>query len=84
MPANFICVTETWLTDNDRIDNFEIQDFEFKHITRKQSYDESMDSFHKLRKAKGGGVGIYRNRKEKALVHMLPQKKYRGNGCRTL
>ncbi|XP_062600922.1 uncharacterized protein LOC134262538 [Saccostrea cucullata] len=76
--ADLICVTETWLTDNDNSKNFEIHDFEFSHITRKQSYDESMDNFAKLRTAKGGGVGIYKKRKEKAIVHVLPQKNIEG------
>ncbi|XP_062581675.1 uncharacterized protein LOC134243443 [Saccostrea cucullata] len=78
LKADLICVTETWLTDNDRIQNFEIDDFKFNHITRKQSYDESMDSFAKLRVSKGGGVGVYKKRNEKALVNVLFQKNIEG------
>ncbi|XP_062569582.1 uncharacterized protein LOC134231612 [Saccostrea cucullata] len=78
LQADFICVTETWLTDNDKIQNFEIDDFQFNHITRKQSYDESVDIFAKLRVSKGGGVGVYKKRNEKALVHVLSQKNIEG------
>ncbi|XP_062610660.1 uncharacterized protein LOC134272446 [Saccostrea cucullata] len=78
LKADLICVTETWLTDNDRIQNFEIDDFQFNHITRKQSYDESVDIFAKLQVSKGGGVGVYRKRNEKALVHVLSQKNIEG------
>ncbi|XP_062602888.1 uncharacterized protein LOC134264626 [Saccostrea cucullata] len=76
--ANFICVTETWLTDNESTKYFEVPDFEFNHITRKQSYDESMDTFAQLRTAKGGGVGVYKKREEKALVNGLPENNIEG------
>ncbi|XP_062571478.1 uncharacterized protein LOC134233522 [Saccostrea cucullata] len=78
LQADFICLTETWLTDNENMKDFEIHDFEFNHTTRKQSYDESMNGFAKLRSAKGGGVGIYKKRKENALVRDLPEKNIEG------
>ncbi|XP_062616868.1 uncharacterized protein LOC134278575 [Saccostrea cucullata] len=76
--ANFLCVTETWLTDNDCTKAFEIKDFEFNHTTREQSYDESVECLDKLRTAKGGGVGIYKKREEKALVHVLSKNNIEG------
>ncbi|XP_062577465.1 uncharacterized protein LOC134239308 [Saccostrea cucullata] len=75
LSANFICVTETWLTDNESTKYFEVPDFELNHITRKQSYD---DRFAQLRTAKGGGVGVYKRRKEKALVNGLPETNIEG------
>ncbi|XP_062604082.1 uncharacterized protein LOC134265873, partial [Saccostrea cucullata] len=78
LKADLICLNETWLTDNDRIKNFEFDDFQFNHITRKQSYDESVDIFAKLCKSKGGGVGVYMKGNEKALVHVLPRKNIEG------
>ncbi|XP_062593070.1 uncharacterized protein LOC134254555, partial [Saccostrea cucullata] len=78
LQADFICLTETWLMDNESMKDFEIQDFEFNHTTRKQSYDESMNGFAKLRSAKGGGVGIYKKKKENALVCDLPEKNIEG------
>ncbi|XP_062622277.1 uncharacterized protein LOC134283815, partial [Saccostrea cucullata] len=76
--TNFICLTETWLKGSENVKDFEIQNFEFCHVTREQSYDESVDNFVKLCKSKGGGVGMYKKKNEKTLIHELPQKNIEG------
>ncbi|XP_022312092.2 uncharacterized protein LOC111117320 [Crassostrea virginica] len=60
--ADLICLTETWLRGNENVQDIEIPDFDFHHITREQCYDNSSDVFKRLQKARGGGVGVYKNK----------------------
>ncbi|XP_078312804.1 uncharacterized protein LOC144619253 [Crassostrea virginica] len=60
--ADLICLTETWLRGNENVQDIEIPDFDFHHITREQCYDNSSDVFKRLQKARGGGVGVYKKK----------------------
>jgi hypothetical protein len=77
--ADFVCLTETWLKEQDNIQDVEIPGFVFHHLARNQCYDNSKDVFTRLQVAKGGGVGVYRkNTNERILVNALECKNIEG------
>ncbi|XP_041461886.1 uncharacterized protein LOC121413199 isoform X1 [Lytechinus variegatus] len=57
MNADIICLTETWINDDDICD-VNIQDFKFYHQPRHHSYNES-GILNKFKDQSHGGVGIY-------------------------
>ena len=70
--ADLVCLTETWLRDNENIQDIEIPNFNLHHVARKQCYDNSSDVFAKLQTAKGGGVGVYKKKTTaKILINAL-------------
>ena len=62
--ADLICLTETWLIDDEDIQVLEIPDFNLYHVARKQCYDNSSDVSTRLQTARGGGVGVYKKKTE--------------------
>ena len=54
--TNFICLTETWLKNNDN-ENLQIKGFEFRHKRRCDSYKTK--KFAALQNSNGGGVACY-------------------------
>nr|XP_034322603.1 ATP-dependent DNA helicase pif1-like [Crassostrea gigas] len=79
MKADFVCLTETWLKEEEDIQDIEISGFDFHHVVRNQCYDDSEDLMTRLRKAKGGGVGVYKKEtKETILINALEYKNIEG------
>lgn len=79
MKADFVCLTETWLKEKEDIQDIEISGFDFHHVVRNQCYDDSEDLMSRLRKAKGGGVGVYKKKtKETILINALEYKNIEG------
>ncbi|XP_052691604.1 uncharacterized protein LOC128169518 [Crassostrea angulata] len=79
MKADFVCLTETWLKEEEDVQDIEISGFEFHHVVRNQCYDDSEDLMTRLRKAKGGGVGVYKKKTtERILINALEYKNIEG------
>ncbi|XP_061170933.1 uncharacterized protein LOC133180419 [Saccostrea echinata] len=79
MKADFVCLTETWLRENENIRDIEISGFDFHHIPRSQCYDDSEDVMTRLKTAKGGGVGVYKKKtNETILINALEYKNIEG------
>nr|XP_022300726.1 uncharacterized protein LOC111108932 [Crassostrea virginica] len=57
--ADLLCFTETWLREDENIQDIEIPNFRLHHVTRSQCYDKSSDVSTRLQTARGGGVGVY-------------------------
>ncbi|XP_062612709.1 uncharacterized protein LOC134274433 [Saccostrea cucullata] len=77
--ADFICLTETWLREHENIQDIEISGFDFHHIPRNQCYDDSENVMTRLKAAKGGGVGVYKKkRNETILINPLEDKNIEG------
>ncbi|XP_061190015.1 uncharacterized protein LOC133197842 [Saccostrea echinata] len=57
--ADLICLTETWLSDSQNLENFALEDFQLHHVSRYQAYSGQDETFIKLKEAKGGGVAAY-------------------------
>nr|XP_022305765.1 uncharacterized protein LOC111112528 [Crassostrea virginica] len=57
--ADLLCFTETWLRDDENIQDIEIPNFRLHHVARSQCYDKSSDVSTRLQTARGGGVGVY-------------------------
>ncbi|CAF3867153.1 unnamed protein product [Rotaria sordida] len=53
--ADLICLTETWLNDNNQIDKFTINGYTLIHKSRSCLFSTN----HSLHSQKGGGVAIY-------------------------
>ncbi|CAF3858620.1 unnamed protein product [Rotaria sordida] len=53
--ADFICLAETWLKNNNEIDKLELDGYKLLHKTRLSSFESN----HPLHSQKGGGVAIY-------------------------
>lgn len=70
----FICLTETWLKEQDDFADFEIPGFTFYGMSREMCYDDSSNIFRKLSQARGGGIGVFYKKKENVRVHELPLK----------
>ncbi|XP_062574797.1 uncharacterized protein LOC134236639 [Saccostrea cucullata] len=63
--ASIICLTETWLRSGEKIENYELQGFQFHHLPREKAYEESTVSNQSLRNlSRGGGVGLYLKHEE--------------------
>ena len=76
LKAEFITLTETWLRDNENVSDLEVDEYEFHHVTRKQSYNGNAGN---LQSGRGGGVGIYkRGTEQNVLVRALHQKNFEG------
>ncbi|XP_052690977.1 uncharacterized protein LOC128168860 [Crassostrea angulata] len=76
--ADFICLTETWLKDQDDLSEYEIPGFNFYSISRGMCYDDSSNTFCKLSQARGGGIGVFQRKEENIRVHELPLKNIEG------
>lgn len=59
MDTDVICLTETWLSNVDTLDNFHLANFDFYQLTRHEAYDEEDNMYNMLKKSKGGGVAVY-------------------------
>uniref|UniRef100_UPI00358E7FB6 uncharacterized protein n=1 Tax=Myxine glutinosa TaxID=7769 RepID=UPI00358E7FB6 len=57
LECNFICLTETWLSNDDRDGKPELENFVFHHKPRQQSYDSPICV--DLAQQSHGGVGVY-------------------------
>lgn len=57
--SDLICLTETWMSDCDSLEQFALDDFVLHHVSRKQSYVGENEQIRDLHKAKGGGVAAY-------------------------
>ncbi|CAF4753159.1 unnamed protein product, partial [Rotaria sp. Silwood2] len=53
--ADLICLTETWLKNNDQINKFQINGYTLIHKSRSCSFSVN----HPLHSQKGGGIAIY-------------------------
>nr|XP_034309066.1 uncharacterized protein LOC117683597 [Crassostrea gigas]XP_034309067.1 uncharacterized protein LOC117683597 [Crassostrea gigas]XP_034309068.1 uncharacterized protein LOC117683597 [Crassostrea gigas]XP_034309069.1 uncharacterized protein LOC117683597 [Crassostrea gigas] len=79
MKADFVCLTETWLKEEEDIRDIEISGFDFHHVARNQCYDDNEDLTTRLRKAKGGGVGVYKKKTDETiLINALEYKNIEG------
>lgn len=58
--ADFLFLTETWLAQGQDTTNLQIEDYNFCHVSRAESYNSSKCYSEKLRTSNGGGVGLYR------------------------
>ncbi|XP_078340715.1 uncharacterized protein LOC111117892 [Crassostrea virginica] len=77
--ADMVCLTETWLRSNEHVQDLEIPDFKFHHVTREQCYDNSSDVFKRLQKARGGGVGVYEKKTNEGIfINALECKNIEG------
>ncbi|XP_046348179.2 uncharacterized protein LOC124128768 [Haliotis rufescens] len=57
--ADFICLTETWLSDTHLPDEPKLDRFTLHHKTRSQSYESSEQMLMELKNQTHGGVGVY-------------------------
>lgn len=78
--SDVLCLTETWLRDNENMTEMEIADFTFFNKSRKSCYDGTSELYQKLGQARGGGVGLYVREKENIKVHDLPFNNIEGIG----
>ncbi|XP_065926121.1 uncharacterized protein [Magallana gigas] len=76
--ADLICLTETWLRDQEDLSEFEIRGFNFYSISRGECYDDSSNTFRKLSQARGGGIGVFQRKEENIRCHQLPLKNIEG------
>lgn len=58
MNADCICLTETWLYENDELE-LQIPEFVFNHNPRSKCYDNKCVVSAELKHQRGGGVGMY-------------------------
>ncbi|XP_065942067.1 uncharacterized protein [Magallana gigas] len=72
--TDLICLTETWLRNQEDLSEFEIPGFNFHSFSRGMCYDDSSTSFSKLSQARGGGIGVFQRKEENIRVHELPLK----------
>ncbi|XP_034322352.2 uncharacterized protein [Magallana gigas] len=76
--VDLICLTETWLRNQEDLSEFEIPGFNFHSISRGICYDDSSNTFLKLSQARGGGIGVFQRKDENIRVHELPLKNIEG------
>lgn len=57
--VDIICLSETWLKSGENTEKYALQGFQFHHLPRKESYDESIVLNQSLQMSRGGGVGMY-------------------------
>lgn len=57
--TDVICLTETWLSNVDPLENFHLEKFHLHHLTRCEAYEEADEMFRKLKRSKGGGIAVY-------------------------
>lgn len=78
MDTDVICLTETWLSNVDTIDNFHLTNFHFFQQTRHEAYEETDDMYSMLKKSKGGGVAVYVKDTCSITRKLLPVKNIEG------
>nr|XP_022296821.1 uncharacterized protein LOC111106437 [Crassostrea virginica] len=79
--ADLLCFTETWLRDDENIQDIEIPNFRLHHVARSQCYDKSSDVSTRLQTARGGGVGVYiKETNENVLIKALEFVNIEGMG----
>ncbi|XP_052700234.1 uncharacterized protein LOC128177537 [Crassostrea angulata] len=76
--TDLICLTETWLKNQEDLSEFDIPGFNFHSISRGMCYNDSSNTFRKLSQARGGGIGVFQRKEENMKVHELPQKNIEG------
>ncbi|VDI77551.1 ATP-dependent DNA helicase PIF1 [Mytilus galloprovincialis] len=55
--ADFICLTETWLTSNDQ--NVKLDNYDFCHVCRNDAFNDDNEMFRTIKQMKNGGVGYF-------------------------
>lgn len=66
--ADILCLTETWLAQGQDTTNLQIEDYNFCHTSRAESYNSSNNYSERLRMSKAGGVGMYSRKNLNAVV----------------
>lgn len=66
--ADILCLTETWLAQGQDTTNLQIEDYNFCHTSRAESYNSSNSYSERLRMSKAGGVGMYSRKNLNAVV----------------
>ncbi|CAC5392244.1 unnamed protein product [Mytilus coruscus] len=51
--ADFICLTETWLTSNDQYVN--LNNYDFRHVCRNEAFNDNNEMFRTIKHMKNGG-----------------------------
>ncbi|XP_048251539.1 uncharacterized protein LOC125379306 [Haliotis rufescens] len=59
LEADFICLTETWLSEGHRDDEPKLEGFTLHHKPRSQSYESSEPTLMDLKNQSHGGVAVY-------------------------
>ncbi|XP_046381067.2 uncharacterized protein LOC124152241 [Haliotis rufescens] len=59
LEADFICLTETWLSDTHPLDEPKLDGFTLHHKPRAQSYESCEPILMELKNQSHGGVGVY-------------------------
>ncbi|XP_006820870.1 uncharacterized protein LOC100373785 [Saccoglossus kowalevskii] len=57
--ADFICLTETWLSNTDTLDILQLHDYNFQHKSRSLSYNNFNENTADLAQQAHGGVCVY-------------------------
>ncbi|VDI59074.1 Hypothetical predicted protein [Mytilus galloprovincialis] len=55
--ADFICLTETWLTSNDQY--VKLDNYGFRHVCRNDVFNNDNEMFRTIKQMKNGGVGYF-------------------------
>ena len=83
--VDIICLTETWTRSGQDLSIFNIDGYQFHHVSRGEAYDNSDPQFSQLRKSKGGGVAIYLNKScGENIVYAIAGKNVEGISVRIL
>lgn len=76
--TDVICLTETWLSNVDPLENFHLEKFHLHHLTRSEAYEEADEMFSKLKRSKGGGIAVYLKDKCNITRKQLPVQNIEG------
>ena len=76
--VDVICLTETWLKSGQNVSVFEINGFQFRHVSREDVYNNDSE-VSRLRGSKGGGVAVYlKDNYDEKKVLSIPEKNVEG------
>lgn len=76
--TDLMCLSETWLRNQEDLTEFEIPGFNFYSVSRGMCNDDSSNTSRKLSQARGDGIGMFQRKEENVRFHELPVKNIEG------